>query len=347
MDNQRPHGEESNAQPASSPCKKLRYTDPDLSVIVKCNEDAEPKIYQMYAQNLARLSTFVDTSLSVDMREKNDMEITFYNITPDGFEKALLFLQDPLAVRTMTPTDAMELVPFYDQYQFPGGLLLCDEILSDYIGEQAAVMTTKPPDDLDVLVQISTLAYKYNLVKSRPRSISYLNIRFQSDRSSVFGPTMFSENHMRLLQPMFQEGLLLLPDGFTKEDLESSLFPKYFVKCMACDYATKMTQYITLQGTGTHDGKFRQEGENRYIAPFREEVVQLRNGGLVNAYLIIAKSELCGNDWAILCSRVLGGQIPHVLWKCPYSKNLTLPPSDPWIPVDTAAVNRTVKIKYN
>lgn len=333
----------------TGPCKKLRYTDPDLLVIIKNDVDdeaTESKVYHMYAQNLARLSTFVDTSLSVDMREKNEMKITFHNITPDHFEKALQYLEDPLAVRSMTPADALELIPFYDQYQFPGGLLLCDAILSNYVGEQEPTnVAMKLPDDLDLLVQVFSIAHKYSLPKSSEKSVSHLNIRFQDDRSCPFGPSIFSEEHMTMIQPMFQEGLLQVPHGFTNQDLNCSLFPKYFVKCTALKYATKLSQYITLQGTGTHDGKFRKDVD-RYIAPFREETVEVRNGGILNGYFRIAKSDLCDNDWAILCSPVGGGPVQHVMWKCPYSKNLTLPPTEPWVPVDTLLVNRKVKIKY-
>lgn len=329
----------------SGSCKKLRYTEPDIRVKIK-GEDKEEKVYEMYAQNLARLSSFVDASLSLDMRERNNMEISFHGITPDLFEKALQFVEDPLSIRLMKPSDALELVPFYDQYEFSGGLVLCDEIMSDLFGQQPPMSSRKPPQDLDLLVQASALVHQYNLNKSRPSCISYLNSRFHSDGYLPFGATMFSEAHMRLLQPLFQEGLLRLPPGFDTEDLASSMFPKYFVKCMACDFATKRTQNLMLQGTGTHDGKFRKEGDS-FIAPFRQELVELRGGVVIDAYLKIHRSDLCSGDWAITCKRVEGDPTPRVMWQSPYSKNLTLPPPEPWVPVDALRVDQKVKIKYN
>lgn len=185
------------------------------------------------------------------------------------------------------------------------------------------------------------------LGKFQPQGVAYyLNSRFQAGGSSPFGATMFTEDHMRVLQPMFIESLLHLPFGFSREDLESSMFPKYFVKSMACNFATGMSQCITIQGTGRHDGKFWKEGD-RFTAPFRREIVELHDGGLFLTYLFLAKSELCNNDRAILCRRVKGDQTLYVLWKGPYSQNLSLPPVEPWIPVGIGETNRKPKIKYN
>jgi hypothetical protein len=86
------------------------------------NGDEAKKEYEMYSQVLSKLSTFVDTALSINMRGKETKSIVFNDVTPEIFELAIKIEEDSFAARSMTLEDAIKVVLFYHMYEFPTGL---------------------------------------------------------------------------------------------------------------------------------------------------------------------------------------------------------------------------------
>ena len=201
--------------------KSLRFSDPDVTIIVKYidekGEETE-KEYSMYAQVLANLSNFFDTGLAVEMREKTTRVIALQDVTPKDLEMALKFQLDPIAVHSMTYFDAIKLVAFYHVYEFTGGLKLCDHVLS-----QVVKGWTNFPDD--AVVNALLMADQYQLTKTEAAAIESLKILLKNR------PREFTVEQMKKLHPMFQKGLFLsaIPRGMTKEEVDSPLFPKLFV----------------------------------------------------------------------------------------------------------------------
>ena len=95
--------DEKDASLAGS-AKKLRSSDPDLTIVLRfqtpvtkdndnenqaqadTEESSETleKEYLMYGPTLAKLSNFVDTSLSVNMQEQQTRKTVFHDVTPQN-----------------------------------------------------------------------------------------------------------------------------------------------------------------------------------------------------------------------------------------------------------------------
>ena len=88
--------------------KRLRSStaEPDLKVIVGDSGDVTVTKWY-YSQTLASKSKYIDTMLSTPMNESQTKTITFPDIQPNIWDKMMLFLDSPLAVRKMNTNDAV------------------------------------------------------------------------------------------------------------------------------------------------------------------------------------------------------------------------------------------------
>ncbi|CAB9519680.1 expressed unknown protein [Seminavis robusta] len=311
--------------------KNIRSSDPDVKILVKY-EDGEGKLatkeYQMYGQHISQLSKFIDTSLSVEMKEKSTKEIIFQDVQPELFEKAIKFHQDLCAIRSITPKDALSLVEFYDKYEFQRGLNLCDDVLVSYIEEQNALDMMTPPHDLDLLVEAASLAFQCNLTRTKDMALSYLGSRFK-DLESMYGRIMFDSGHLNKLHQLFVDGQFddCLPHDMTKEEVASPLFPKYFATHTAAVYGGSTCTAVDLSGTGTAlDGRY-----SRHNNDFRKGRV------IWNARFceVLFEKETNTGDWAIVTEGQAGSRL--VLFTCPHSNIFGFPPAGPWMDVDASA----------
>ncbi len=119
----------------------LRSVEADLKVIVgqdtgEEDEGRETKVFWHFSQILATQSRYVDNVLSTTINTGNDSnpskhykEIVFDGIRPEQWEGMMRFITNPLAFRSMTMSDAIELAPLYAKYEFPIGVQICDEVL--------------------------------------------------------------------------------------------------------------------------------------------------------------------------------------------------------------------------
>ena len=88
------------------------------------------KLYRYHSFLLASQSDYVDTILPSPAARNEQLRgrISFPDITIDTWEKMLKFLS-PCDARP-TPEEMLEIIPFYDKYQFSYGLKYCDQLLS-------------------------------------------------------------------------------------------------------------------------------------------------------------------------------------------------------------------------
>jgi hypothetical protein len=84
------------------------------------------------------------------MMEKTTRESILQDATPHVFEQALNYLQNPVATKYFEAAEAVQLVEFYDKYELPGGLALCDSVLSDYLTKNMEAGIDTMPEDLDL-----------------------------------------------------------------------------------------------------------------------------------------------------------------------------------------------------
>lgn len=164
----------------------LRSIEADLKVIVGGDpmEDHNSGTIQVYwyvSSVLASQSGYVDTYLSTSVPTNNDSnpskndhtEIHFSDITPSQWERMMRFLTNPLALESMTIEDAIELALLYDQYEFPIGIKICDDVLYKKTFFQTSgnprVMchrTSPDPQTVDRFVKIIILSLTINLRKT-------------------------------------------------------------------------------------------------------------------------------------------------------------------------------------
>jgi hypothetical protein len=327
------------------PCaKKLRYMDPDVEIIVRCHDEngtIEEKKYSMYSAVLASLSKFIDTSLSVDMCEKRTGIIVFQDVSPATFEAAIGFLRDPVAGRTMTPRNVLQMVGFYDRYEFEGGLQLCNQILQDYFTpEDPTIKNTVHPalQDLDLFVNAVTVADRFALQGAQERGIACLDSILQKPCHSRFGPIVFLTQHIATLQPLFEKGCfndILQQMQITpgSPEVQSPLFPRFFVGWTATSCLAYNLFKNTLMTFCLDDGNVRLKAiGTRYEAKMTKDYEQV--------VYIIKKSAIRNGDWIIKyknLSRHPGSSTAY--WYSPCSHNLPYPPQGPWLPIHMQALD--------
>jgi hypothetical protein len=253
---------------------KLQSSEPDLRVIVQCparnkedpnkeeeDDDKEEeqlleKEYHMYADVLATQSDFVDTALSTEMKEKQTRTIHFQCESPALFDKAMLYLTDYQAAKNATAMDVLKVVGFYHMYQFHEGLAFADEKICERVEKAEKHCLRCCYDELRGLdhsffehsVEAIVVANKLGLEKSGKAAIEFINSAFALfDRWD--GPAHFTEEIVSQLQAFLHNhydsinlGLYLDCDA-SREEVASSLFPKYF--CQITQISS-----ITLKDTG-------------------------------------------------------------------------------------------------
>ena len=189
--------------------KRLRSCEPDLKVILGSGEGESIQWY--HTPTLASKSKYIDTMLAVPMKESTDSVISFPDITPDIWAKMLKFLDNPIAVREMTAKDAVEIVAFYDKYEFVEGVKLCSYVMMDYLSDDSLDKMEKSfsldNDNIDLIVNSVVTAHKANLEDVYKKGMKYILDKFKSPAElgflTPYGRLMFTESHLEKLAPAF------------------------------------------------------------------------------------------------------------------------------------------------
>lgn len=150
--------------------KKLRFSEQDLQLVVKYTDETgleATKSYSVYSQVLAKYSKFIDTSLSVEMKEKKDRVIVFHDTTPEVFELALHLQESLTAARNATVDDLLKVASFYDKYEFTDGLDLCGAVFREYIkalvNDERRTDLVELPTNLDEAIDVISTSFALNL----------------------------------------------------------------------------------------------------------------------------------------------------------------------------------------
>jgi len=317
--------------------KKLRFSDHDLTVVLEYTvTDAddvggkgrlETKEHPMYSQKLASMSKFVDAALTVDMKEKETRLITFHGVTPKEFETALGYVESPAKVLTMSIRAALDVAPFYDQYDFTSGREICDEVLSAYIMKQTILNEDKKtgysmeeiadPENItdpDLLVDVIAAAYKYELKKCLDEGTSYL----QASLGVFPSVTMYTEAHLRMLHPLFKSRKLKPPFQLNAEEIESALYPKYFSLWIKQRYTPVYASILVNGAIPGADGSYKKVSDTCYQSQNRRHRIE--------------KTSMHGRDWVITDAN--RSPMRSVFYRSPSSRNSFYPPKWPWIPVN-------------
>ena len=151
---------------------------------------------------------------------------------------------------------------------------------------------------------------------------------------------MFKASHITQLHPIIKRRHAQSPplwfSFLSKNELESPLFPKYFVE-MSNAIVSNRVQLLQLRSSQCGvDGKFIWDDSawnfrSLFKAPWNGQPKEF----------FIEQNESFKEDWTIV-ARNTGEDDDSleqgtVLWMSPHSSSLSTPPFYPWIPVDSLA----------
>lgn len=356
--------------------KKLRSAEPDLRIILKYtpkkenseenavdgehdtdDEDSDEeeegqekkaeKEYQFYSHVLAKHSKFIDTTLSVDMQEKTTQTILFQDVEPETFELALLFLEDPREARKAGPEDVIKVAEFYDKYEFTLGISFVDSVLTAYFVEEEK--SEKAPKDLALLVDAVSLVHRLQLGEDAMETGADCMDSLTRPRIfSTKGPIMFTPDMVKQLQPLFEEKKIRLPRKIVVSDDEmaSSLFPKYFVDCMATENCGRPSTFrIHFAGKGLEQTFKWSRSREAWVSTKKKRIVlddmkacvRLERIDVDKLYENDLTNEKHG-DWAIVVhfedehddDEDDDDYSPLAVFWYPYSSHLATPPTGNW-----------------
>lgn len=348
--------------------KMLRSSEPDLKVILGSGDEASVLLY--HSQTLASKSKYVDTMLSVPMKERDEYVISFPDISAETWEKMMKFIDDPVATRKMDERDALFLVEFYDKYEFGGGRNLCSHIISNYFTPRSlARMEEKRKLDLDLVIDLVNVAHKTNLEDALKAGLNYIWEKLQS-AELPYGRSMFTELQLEKLAPVLKYskanwrslGLSIYLDM----DFQAEDFPKTFVTtCQRWEEFSLLQRcisHIVVSGTTCNaDGEYLREVPcwdryNPYDGDDEEERTTSWGGHDVTFRVQYwePKDEDTYRGWAIVRKYPPTGfdedgdpigVVKKKCWIALHSTNHRHPPRKGWISCDELARGEP-KIKY-
>jgi len=318
--------------------KKLRSaSEPDLKVLV----GEERAVLHLRSAILATHSDYVDTLLASPMSESVTRELSFSDITPAVFQKMLALLEDPSQIRRTTLHEVLQVLPFYDKYQFPKGKQLCSDVITEFL----EALPKKA--DLDSLVDVVTLADEASLSSATNVGVQALKVRLETPELRI----MFVESQIIKLVPLIKkEELLLDAVDASPEEILSPLFPRYLIQSfryaetqrllhncvpsieLACD------GFRVRYRNGVYGVCSRQESNPDY---FRSTgIIQLGGG---EGMTVVVQREDTSRNWVVY-GQV--GRLKTALWVYPQSSNMDLPPRRGWVAADPSSMGQELTVGY-
>ena len=161
-----------DAEDSSPTSKKIRFLDPDVTVVVGSGGNA--KAYKAYGAILAFNSEYFDTMLSSGLKESNEMKIEFPEDVPEEWELLYPFL-DPETARdqAISADDARKLAPWFHKLMMTNRLKECDDVLKKELpansdGRWWGSRNEKSrKEKLDKILPLYCLSCKYGLEKTK------------------------------------------------------------------------------------------------------------------------------------------------------------------------------------
>jgi hypothetical protein len=272
--------------------KKIRGTDPDLKIILHYNTTAEnddgtttggsrqeeiTKEYEHYGLILSSVCGFIETALCIEMKEKENRVVHMHCSSPTIFEEALGYVLDPIQnrrkIESMTVFTALNLLPFYNMYDFASGRALCDDAITrafkvpaeesdnarNFVNQwQAWVEQDPPQNSVGFLLEATVMADEMQLATAGPMTARYVNRHMRK-----FSDQYYLE-HIQTLHPMLIKGHFLdvvEPATFSRPQIESDSFPLLFltllsVPCKRCWSRRIRSRHnpVLVEGAGSHMG---------------------------------------------------------------------------------------------
>ena len=161
-----------DAEESSPTSKKIRFLDPDVTVIV--GSEGNAKTYKAYGAILAFNSEYFDTMLSSGLKESSEMKIEFPEDDPKEWELLYPFL-DPETARDQAigADDARKLAPWFHKLMMTNRLKECDDVLKKELPPNSdrrwwgSRKGKYRKEKLDKILPLYCLSCKYGLEKTK------------------------------------------------------------------------------------------------------------------------------------------------------------------------------------
>ncbi len=221
---------------ASLMCRRLQsFPEPDLEVVVGPNK----RVYKYHALILASHSDFVDLMLSspAAVKARENWRVEFPDVSEELWEKAISYL----GPRQKEPEieDLLDLLSFYDKYQFHAGKQLCDELMYTHIDILDAMGRYYFRDEVihDVL-KLVLMSFELKLPKSYEVAVKFAaervrDVHFESEEE-LLQLLPLVENDSEVLRNLVWSVRGRHSKGMSmKEMLDFVKEPNFYSKCEA------------------------------------------------------------------------------------------------------------------
>jgi hypothetical protein len=255
---------------ATTMSRRLKtFGSPDLAVTV----GEEEHLYNYHSLILASQSLYVDTILSspAARTEQEKGRISFPDITRETWEKMMKFLLP--ATNGPSTGDLVEIVPFYDKYQFLDGLAYCDKMLVEHFG----------PDGFGYNRDEKNLAwltaYIYDLPpeffpKSRPLAIKWgkqlLSFLCYDDEETIKTLLPILENDNETTRAMVSTLLGRECVGMTMNEMRDLVKQTDFPE--QCIFRSKQIEMLDAQRRQLKTKNFNISGAGELVSGYYDEI---------------------------------------------------------------------------
>lgn len=341
---------------------RLRSAEPDITVIV--GSEGETESFSYHGALLAAHSGYIDALLVSNMKESNESTIRFPEISVDTWKDIVRFL-DPIKVidedgkvvhDLPSVEEVLELVPFFDKYQFEVGLHVCDLAIRGLAMDSYGFGTRARhanPEARGILYQAIRMAHEYDLPLSKPKAISLATNAFH--RGTLLEPET-AKYIMPLLEIDDLKEVSRTISGDENLYDTDSFWPEYFDYWRGIQEVELVLDKLLIEdATATLGGEFlgldvndafgsdepRPRGARRVVLTARLDAGEVLVVRAVDAF---GKSWVCGtrdeeNSFVYEPTRVI------YTWSNK-RYNTLVPPRNNWTLVDTTWPDGPLEINY-
>lgn len=191
----------------SSSIPNLKSYEPDLEVTVGSGDgDDNTRSFMYHGAILANASEYIDTMLSTSMKEQETRSISFPDIEPEEWLKWTRYVLEPVGAAEMSPfdEDSVDVLRFYDKYQFRSGIRMFDFKLSETMVALSTGYSNSTDEVTDLIMMICKDGIDLPLSTSKiPKFISSYHIDLTSQNSKL------SDEDVKVLLPFCLEKTLV------------------------------------------------------------------------------------------------------------------------------------------
>lgn len=196
---------------------------------------------------------------------------------------------------------------------------------------------------IDDLIECALRCHRIQLKESMPSILSFFRkaLTLPEEAGSHYGGLIFKREQLKVLAPLIAD-TSLLGEGWTKEEIQCPLFPRYFLTTLRSEYEEKRFGPLYERNAPTHfclqleqdDGDcfviadlklHRQRTTPRFqhIYTGLTGNRSVLSNELRNAHVVLRRYTATG-DWVVLIDR-------RPMWYSPLSFNCeNYPPTKPW-----------------